>query len=69
MSPKREHSVHVRLSDESDALLELMCQVKGDDKAKIAADLLERTLLGDGHALKVAARRLAGAGFAGSERE
>jgi hypothetical protein len=69
MQPKREHSVHVRLCDEADALLELMCQVQGDDKAKIASDLLHRTLLGEGHALKVAARRLIGAGFSGSGGE
>jgi hypothetical protein len=69
MQPKREHSVHVRLSDEADAMLELMCQVHGHDKAKIAADLLHEALFGKGHALKVIATRLTGAGFAGSARE
>ncbi|MCB1891960.1 MAG: hypothetical protein H6880_11555 [Rhodobiaceae bacterium] len=65
MNNKREHSVHVRLSDEADAVLELMCEAQRKDKAAFAADLLERALLGEGHALKVAALRLARLGLTG----
>jgi len=63
--PKREHSVHVRLSNEAMAMLDLICAAQGRDKAATSADLLERVLLGEAHALRVAALRLARAGFAG----
>lgn len=69
MQTKREHSVHVRLSDEGDAMLELLCAAGRDDKAKLAADLLERALMGEGHALRIAAQRLAGLGFSGMRGE
>ncbi|MBB1161479.1 hypothetical protein [Aquariibacter albus] len=67
--PKRENSTHVRLSEEADAMLELMAEAHRTDKAALAADLIERALLGEGHALKVAATRLARLGIAGSFRE
>lgn len=66
---KREHSVHVRLSDEADAVLELMAQAGTRDKAALAADLLEEALLGKAHSLKVAALRFARLGIAGIDRE
>lgn len=66
MHTKRDHSVHVRLTDEADAMLELLCAASRDDKAKLAADLLERALMGEGHALRMAAQRLARLGFAGT---
>ena len=66
---KREHSVHVRLSDEADAVLELMAQSGKRDKAALLAELAEEALLGRGHALKVAAMRFARLGIAGIERE
>jgi hypothetical protein len=68
-SNKRENSVHVRLSDEADAALELMCQAGGHDKAKLSAQMLEDALLGRCHALKVAAHRFARLGIAGIDRE
>lgn len=64
---KREHSTHVRLSDEADAVLELMAQAGVRDKAALAADLLEEALLGRAHSLKVAAVRFARLGFGGRE--
>jgi hypothetical protein len=69
VSVKREHSVHVRLSDEADAVLELMAQSGKRDKAALLAELAEEALLGRGHALKVAAMRFARLGIAGIERE
>lgn len=54
-SGKRENSVHVRLSDEADATLDLLRAADGRDKSALAAVLLERVLLGEGHALRVAA--------------
>lgn len=69
MSGKRENSVHVRLNDEADALLELLSEAGSVDKSKLAADLLHRALLGEGHGIKVAAMRLARLGIAGSGRE
>lgn len=68
-SPKRENSVHVRLSDEADAALELMCQAGGHDKARLSAQLLEDALLGRCHALKMAATRFARLGLAGTDRD
>ena len=57
MAEKREHSIHVRLCDTSDAMLSFLAESKGEDKSKIAADILRRALLGEGHDLKVAAER------------
>lgn len=68
-APKRENSVHVRLSDEADATLELLSEAGGHDKSKLAADLLHRALLGEGYALKVAAMKLARLGITGNTRE
>lgn len=68
MAEKRENSTHVRLSDEADAMLEMLAEARGTDKAKLAADMLHRLLLGEGHALKVAALRLARSGLIGSDR-
>ena len=48
MAEKREHSIHVRLCDASDAMLSFLAESKGEDKAKIAADILRRALLGEG---------------------
>lgn len=69
MSEKRENSIHVRLSDEADATLELLSESMQQDKSKLAAILLQRTLLGEGYALKIAAMRLARLGTLGSSRE
>lgn len=66
---KRENSIHVRVCDEADAVLELLCEATGADKSKHAAQLLEKILLGEGHALKVAAMRFARLGTSGSSRE
>jgi hypothetical protein len=66
---KHEISVHVRLSDEANAALELLCEASQVDKAKHAGFLLERVLLGEGHALKVAAMRYARLGITGTTRE
>lgn len=66
---KRTNSTHVRLSDEADAVLELMSQAQNRDKAAVLAELAEESLLGRGHALKVAAMRFARLGLGGSVRE
>ena len=57
MADKREHSTHVRLSDEADAVADLMSEAGQTAKAELLSKLLERALLGEGHALSVAARR------------
>ena len=56
-APKHEISLHIRLSDEADALIELLPEANETTKIKIAEELLHRALLGEGHALKVAALR------------
>ena len=65
MAEKREHSTNVRLCDASDAMLSFLAESKGEDKSKIAADILRRALLGEGHDLKVAAERFLRTGTAG----
>ena len=66
MSEKREHSTHVRLCDASDAMLSFLAESKGEDKSKIAADILRRALLGEG---KVAAERFLRLGSSGRDGE
>ena len=62
---KHEVSIHIRLSDEADAMIELLAEAKETTKIKIAEDLLHRALLGEGHALKVAAIRYSRLGLTG----
>lgn len=68
MSKSRDISVHVRLTDEADAMLEMIAVARGDGatKGSVAADLLHRALLGEGHALRVAAARMVRAGLVGT---
>ena len=62
---KHEISLHIRLSDEADALIELLPEANETTKIKIAEELLHRALLGEGHALKVAALRYSRLGLNG----
>ena len=62
---KHEVSIHIRLSDEADAMIELLDEAKETTKIKIAEDLLHRALLGEWHALKVAALRYSRLGLNG----
>ena len=66
MPDKRENTVHVKLSDDADKALELLVitQSGGTTKAAIAASLLERCLLGEAHAIRVAVSRLSRQGIA-----
>ena len=43
---KHEISLHIRLTDEADALIELLPEANETTKIKIAEDLLHRALLG-----------------------
>lgn len=67
MTEKRENSVHVKLSDDADKALELLVitQSGGTTKAAIAASLLERGLLGEAHAIRMALARLSRQGSSG----
>lgn len=69
VADKRTNSTHVRLGDEADAVLELMSQAQGRDKAAVLADLAEEALLGRGHALRLAALRFARLGLSGKGGE
>lgn len=66
---KRVHSVHVRLTDEANAALELLQAADGREKASVLADYCEDALLGRGHALRVAALKFAAHGIVGRARE
>ena len=67
---KRANSIHVRVGDEADAMLELMRSASGGrTKAEIAGELIEEALLGKGHSLRMAAMRFARLGFPGRGRE
>lgn len=61
--------LHIRVADEAMALLDAMATVRGPGKAELAGELLERTLLGEGHAIRVAASKLARMGLCGNGRE
>jgi hypothetical protein len=65
MTAKRTQDIHVRICDEADAVLELLATSERKNKTQVAAELLERSLLGEGYALKIAARRFARLGFDG----
>jgi len=52
----------------ADAMAQLLAEAKGIDKSRLLGNLLEKTLLGEGHALKVAAMRLARVGIVGIDR-
>jgi len=54
-SPRREISVHVRLMDDADAMLEALALVSGKDKSALASDLRH-------------AERLVRSGFVGKGR-
>ena len=69
VSDKRSNSTHVRLSDEADAVLELMAQAQNRDKAAVLAELCEEALLGRGHALRMAALRYSRLGLSGRAGE
>ena len=66
---KREHSIHVRLSEQEYAALDLLATANGREASVTAADLLGRALLGEGHALMVAAQRFVRAGLLGTVRD
>ena len=61
--------LHIRLSTDAKGMLRLLAEVQQLPESVVAAQLLERSILGEGHVLKVAARQLHRAGFAGSEGE
>jgi hypothetical protein len=61
--------LHVRISEEAKATLRLLADAYQQPECVLAGQLLERALMGEGHTLKIAARRLYHAGFAGSARD
>lgn len=54
--------IRAYLSVDADALLEAMATASNSTKADMVALLLEEAILGRGHAIKVAAARLASSG-------
>lgn len=66
---KREISVHVRLSEEADAILEILAEVRGHDKGRVASDIIHRCLLGETYNIRIAAERLVSAGLIGRYRD
>ncbi len=69
MPEKRDNSVHIRLSDEADAVAELLKEVNGVTKVDLLTKLIHKALLGEGHDVKVAAMRFARLGLTGINRE
>ncbi len=68
-SPKRDNDLHVRICDEADALLDLLASANNKPKNMIAAEFIERCLLGECHSLKIAALRFSRLGLNGSKWE
>lgn len=58
--------LHIRIGEEAKATLGLLADAYELPESVLAARLLERTLLGEGHALRLAARRMVRSGIAGS---
>lgn len=58
--------LHIRVSPECKATLALLAEVEQTPEAVLAGRLLERVILGEGHTLKIAARRLRRQGLNGS---
>lgn len=54
--------LHIRLSDKAMNELRFLAEVEGSEPGRVAARLLEQSLFGAGHAVKVAARRVLLAG-------
>lgn len=61
--------LHVRVSPDCKAMLNLLAEVEGCPASVLAEHILEEAVLGRGHALKLAARQLSRLGIAGSERD
>ena len=61
--------LHVRVSAECKAALQLLAEVDQVPESVIAARLLEESVLGRFHVLKIAAREMRRMGIDGSERE
>jgi hypothetical protein len=58
--------LHIRIHRDAKAMLGLLAEVQQLPESVVAAQLLERAILGEGHMLKVAARQLRRAGDWGS---
>lgn len=59
--------LHVRVSSECKALLALLAEVEGQPESVVAARMIEESVLGRGHVLKIAARKLRRLGHGGNE--
>lgn len=57
--------LHIRISAEAKGALALLAEVEQAPPAVVAARLLEESILGRAHILRVAARRLARQGWPG----
>ena len=57
--------LHIRISTEAKAALALLADVEQAPESVLAARLLEESILGKAHVLKVAARQLSRLGLAG----
>jgi hypothetical protein len=53
----RENCLHIKIGDRADAVLELIATNLGKSKLELAATLLQRALLGEGHTYIVAAKK------------
>jgi len=61
--------LHVRVSAECKAALQLLAEVDQVPESVIAARLIEDAVLGKFHALRLAARQMSRMGIDGSERD
>jgi hypothetical protein len=61
--------VQVRLCDEAYNELAMIAAAEGKDLGEVARERLTRLLLGEGHAVRMAADRLARAVASGSQRQ
>lgn len=59
--------LHLRISEEANASLELLAEAKQRNKSEIAALYLEEALLGRTHNLRLAAMRFTRMGISGTD--
>lgn len=59
--------LHIRLDGEAKSKLDLLAEVMDVPSSTLAASILDRAILGEAHALMVAAKRAMKAGFIGND--
>lgn len=60
--------LHIRLNEDAKSRLDLMAQVSDVPSSTLASSILERAIMGEAHALIMAAKKVMREGIAGIDR-